>query len=371
MKIIIMCDNNLGTVGGEQESSKIILGNLKEKFQMYLIQPGPSIMMDKVEEFNIVKETRMKHLVKKPLEFLKYILKVRKIIKNVSPEIIHTQAQVSFFVISLLKKLNLIDKRIKIIHTERGLYLKYNLFFKNLFKIMFKNLDLLVTTTEFNMAYWRRFTGDKLGYEIIENTAGPLFENYEQQLENNKNNEKIVLGFAGRYCEWKNWPLAIEIINVLRTKTNKKLEIIMAVGCLDDKSYKDTLIMFDKVRKIPNVKFDGKININLEEMNKLFYNINTFVLTSNRNTESFGRTLVEAMSRKNIVLTTDSGGSVEVVENPENVATNAQEFADKILYYFEEKNVFDSELNQNLEIVKRKYSLKNNIDKHESLYKHI
>lgn len=371
MKIIIMCDNNLGTVGGEQESSKIILENLKKKFQMYLIQPGHRTKIDKVKEFDLTKETRIKHLIKKPIQFLKYVLKIRKIINDLSPEIIHTQAQVSFFIVSLLKKLKLIDKKIKIIHTERGLYLKYNFFFKNLFKIMFGSLDLLVTTTEFNMKYWRKFTKNKLNYKIIENTAGPLFEMYEQKYEKNKDDEKIVLGFAGRYCEWKNWPLAIEIINDLRKKTNKEIEVIMAVGCLDEKSQRDTLLMFNKIKKIPNIKFLGKININLNEMNRLFYSTNTFILTSNPNTESFGRTLVEAMSRKNIVLTTDSGGSVEVVDNPKNIANNAREFSDKILYYFSEKEIFESELNKNLEIVKRKYSLKNNVDKHEDLYNHI
>jgi len=54
------------------------------------------------------------------------------------------------------------------------------------------------------------------------------------------------------------------------------------------------------------VSYTFKENIPQEEMNELYYAADIFVLTSNR--ESFGRTAIEAMSRKCAVLGRNVGG---------------------------------------------------------------
>lgn len=179
LDILLMSDNGLNMVGGEQESTKIIINGFKERFLIGVIQPGfinnPQLG---VRYFELTKYTRVKHLIKRPIAFMKYLFEIRKIISTSKPKIIHTQAQVSFFMVALLKKFHLISKDVYLIHTERGLYTKYNIFFKYIFFFFMRELDTLVTTTEFNMKYWnealekREFT---LDYRIIENTAGEVF----------------------------------------------------------------------------------------------------------------------------------------------------------------------------------------------------
>lgn len=368
-----MADNNLETVGGEQESSKIIINGVKELVSISVIQPGiirnPS---SNVKYHHLTNDTRIKHLVKKPLRFLKYILLVRSIISNEKPEIIHTQAQVSFFIVSLLKKLKLISSDIEIIHTERGLFTKYSFILKKVFLFFMKELDVLVTTTQFNMKYWetalfaKRINPD---FKVIENTAGQIFELYDPSLK--KSNDNLVLGFAGRYCDWKNWPLAMEISKNLNLLLDKKVSIKMAVGCLDPISEKDTIKMFSDMKKIFGDRFEGSININISQMNNFYYETDIFILTSNFNTESFGRTLVEAMSRKNVVLTTNAGGSVEVVGNKANVCNNSEQFVNRILEFYNNKGLMENEKDNNLQRVVDNYSLSNNIEKHIELYKKV
>ncbi len=145
----------------------------------------------------------------------------------------------------------------------------------------------------------------------------------------------------------------------------------MAVGCLDDKAEKETKEMFEKLSQLLGDRFKGKINITLSEMDQFYYDLDVFILTSDYNTESFGRTLVEAMSRKTVVLTTDAGGSVEVVGNLNNVFETAEEFVEKTFEVYLEENVMEKEKTFNLERVKEKYSLDNNIEKHKMLYKCI
>lgn len=369
--LLILSDNSLQSVGGEQESTKIIIKGISDYLNIGVIQPG--IVIDKIPKVNyyeLTKKIRIKHLIKNPISFLLYILRVRNIIKNENPKIIHTQAQVSFFIVSLLKKLNLIPKNIFFIHTERGLYPKYSIFFRRLFIFFMNELNTLVTTTNFNLQYWKKALTEKrvlLKYEVIENTAGQLFEVYDESLEK-KGSNFLTIGFAGRYTEWKNWPLAVEIIEKLNKKIENQFSVKMAVGCLDDKSEKSTNEMFNKLTNLLGKRFDGKVNIDLEEMDKFYYDVDIFILTSKDNTESFGRTLIEAMSRKTVVLTTNAGGSVEVVGNNDNVLNDSDEFVEKILYYYSNQEIMMEEKEKNLKSVKERYSFNNNINKHKELY---
>lgn len=374
LDILLMGDNGLDTVGGEQESTKIIINGSKDIYSLGVIQPG-KIKNPKsgVTYFNLTNHTRIKHLVKNPFDFLRYILKIKKIINTSKPKVIHTQAQVSFFIVALLKKLRLISKDNYLIHTERGLYINYNAFFKWIFYFFMKELNILVTTTHFNMKYWREALEKKsfsLNYRVIENTAGELFETYDETL-NKKDEEKITIGFAGRYTEQKNWPLAVEITEKLNTIMGDRLQVKMAVGCLNEKALRKTKLMYKQLNKTLGSRFDGKINVNLEEMDKFYYDIDVFILTSNYNTESFGRTLVEAMSRKTVVLTTDAGGSVEVVSNSNNVHKTADDFVEKIILFSKDKVKMNKEKEGNLKRVKEVYSLENNISKHLRMYSKI
>src|SRR5699024_8606110 len=187
-----------------------------------------------------------------PVSFIEYIGKVRKIVNKNKPKIIHTQAQVSFFIVALLMKFKLIPKTTKLIHTERGLYTKYSLSIQKVFFFFMKQLDVLVTTTEFNMNLWKTILlkkGYKMEYEIIENTAGELFEVYDSEKES-KDDQSLVVGFAGRNASWKNWPLATKISKQLNEVIGKELKVKMAVGCLDKKSEIETKKMFDDMQKL-------------------------------------------------------------------------------------------------------------------------
>ncbi len=372
--ILLMSDNCLDTVGGEQESTKIIIKGLRDKFSIGVIQPGKVSKTELgVKYFILTNYSRLKHLIKNPFALLMYFLKARNIINKTHPLVVHTQAQVSFFVVALFIKFKLIYPDIYLIHTERGLYTKYNSLFKCIFFFCMKELKTLVTTTEFNKKHWETALKGKnieLEYKVIENTAGQLFEFFDTSLEK-KTESHITIGFAGRYTSWKNWPLAVEISKKLNNILGDSLTIKMAVGCLDDKALKATYLMFNELVEIFGDRFDGKINITLEEMDKFYYNIDIFILTSNYNTESFGRTLVEAMSRKTVILTTDAGGSVEVVGDMQNVFESADECVGKIMRFINDPAMMSSEKDKNFNRVIKIYSLENNLQKHQNMYNHI
>src|SRR5699024_4113619 len=139
----------------------------------------------------------------------------------------------------------------------------------------------------------------------IENTAGVIFETYDPYLEA----ENIfTIGFAGRYSAQKDWPFAVKKWEELQSKIKNNVKVIMAIGRLDTEDETKIKEMLNKMEKLLGAKFKGYINVNINKMNKIYYETDVFLLTSHPSTESFGRTIVEAMSRKNAVLVTDAGG---------------------------------------------------------------
>ena len=373
MDILVITDNNLDTVGGEQESTKIILDGLKDEYKFGIIQPGEAQRkIDSVKRINLGSKKRLKHVFKNPISFFKYINNVRNSILFEQPKIVHTQAQLSFFIVIFLRILGQIDRDTKLVHTERGLYTKYGKITRFIFLNFMRKLDVLVTTTEFNKHHWKNANdkmSNKITYKMIPNTAGSIFENFDRTKI--KPDKQFTIGFSGRYTEWKNWPLAIEIIHQLDKKIPNQFDIKFAVGCLDEKALKDTEEMFKKLHLDFPQRFSGKINISLDEMSDFYYDLDVFILTSKKNTESFGRTLVEAMSRGTAVLTTDAGGAVEVAGNENYVGNTANDFVRKIETLISNPEILEKQKENNLIRVKHNYSLENNISLHRQLYNEL
>lgn len=267
----------------------------------------------------------------------------------------------------------MIPKSIKLIHTERGLYIWYSSFFKNLFKFFMTELDTLITTTQFNMNHWKKALNtnkyNQINFKIIENTAGEMFEEYDPNKE--KKHDKFVVSFAGRYSEQKNWPLAVDIAENLYEQIGDNLKIIMAVGCLDKKSEIETKEMFKNLKDKLGDSFKGSININLEQMNELYYETDIFIVTSLPNSESFGRTVVEAMSRKCVVLSTDAGGPTEVISDRNNILKNIDEFVARTLELYLDEKKLKKESNIGYKKFKEIYSLNNNLEHHLKLYEKV
>ena len=367
--VLIINDNNLGFLGGERESQLIIINGASKKYRLAVIQPGLyEDSIPNVDFYWLTDSLRMKYLIKNPFAFIKYIFDVAKLINQISPKVIHSNSQVSFFMVSLLRRWKLVDRKIVFIHTDRGLYTKYNWFFKNLFQFSFKYLDVLVTTTEYNAKYWKKANDSKkikLDYKIIPNTAGELYEKIDKSRFSN--NDYLSIGFAGRMCDWKGWPLAEEICKESE-KLVGELRFYMYVSCFDEEAEKKTKLLFERMNSCYGDRFIGRINVPFEEMEQFYYDTDIYILTSWPKSESFGRTIVEAMSRQNVILMTDAGGAVEVVNDSKMVCSSASDFAKRIEFFANNKEEMNKIKIRNLDRVRKKYTLKQNIDNYISLY---
>lgn len=371
-KILIINDNNLSFLGGERESQLIIINGIKDKYKVSVIQPGLfEEKIDGVDFYSLTKCKRMKQLIKNVFAFFIYILKVGVKINKINPDIIHSQSQVSFFIVSLLRRFGIISKKTIFIHTDRGLYTKYSKFYRWLFQFSFKYLDCLVTTTYFNNHTWKEANDAKgidLSYYVVGNTAGEIYEKIDY--DRIQDNENIVVGFAGRMCDWKGWPLAEKIVCAIDSKCKNSF-FKMYISCLDDTSMSETKMLFERMKDLLGDRFEGRINVPFTEMEEFYYSLDVFVLTSDSKSESFGRTVVEAMSRYTAILSTDAGGTEEVIGNNERICFEVDDFVRQIAGWYSDKTALLQEKERNLERVRLKYSLESNVTGYINVYEEM
>lgn len=108
--IVMINDNNLRLGGGERESQIIILNWASKKFNISVLQPGKKEeCIPNVKFYHATEYERLKYLVKRPIAFGIYIFKIGRIIKNLNPKIVHSNSQVSFFILMLLRRLHVLS----------------------------------------------------------------------------------------------------------------------------------------------------------------------------------------------------------------------------------------------------------------------
>lgn len=284
-----------------------------------------------------------------------------KILAKEEVDIYHCQMPVSLTLVGLLKKFRLIKNR-PLVYTDRGLFEDYHLVNKLFIKLLFKQIDKFITTTNKNYEDWNRYLkSDKI--TSIYNTSFTCFENKADISKREK--QFLKIGFSGRYCEIKDWPLAEEIC--LNLSKYNQIHIAMAIGTFNEKDVKEVNNLKNRLLKyFDDKRIDIKMNLELEEMKSFFEDIDIFISTSKN--ESFGRVAVEAMSQHCCVFGKRIGGLQEVIGNELFLYSDLEELLikldnlilnnDRILKYKEE---FYKRYIEN-------FSVKNNIDSYRKIY---
>lgn len=373
-RILFICDHSMHLVGGSQESLKVVMDGIKHDYSVSLYTPGMQVYEDpSVCHYHYSKYDSMKTMLPHPVEFAKYYLKLMHNIRREKYDIIHTQEQVGYFTVALMRRMRLIDRNIVLIHTERGLLEKYNRLFRRMFYLSLRYTDVLLTTTEYNRIAWEKAIEEKLQYKnvkciLIENTAGQQFEIYDNA-KRKSHDDYITIGFAGRYCSWKGWNRVVEICEKIETFDDIRVEIVL--GCLTDSDLRHGKEIESCIRDILGSRFQCHFNYQIEEMDEFYYGIDVFVITSDPHSESFGRVLVEAMSRHVAILGTDCGGATEVMGDKKRICYSTDQFVEKIVAFSHNRELLKEEQDNCYERYVRNYSVNNNVSKHKKLYEEL
>jgi len=391
-KILYLMEYPIDLPGGGQMSTQTLCDGITDVFkdsdssEKYEYEYVPVVccpaLLNRKEsdyDFKIVTyesdENREDTKFKRISNFLKRIGSFNKIIKSEKPDFIHVSMSESLITFGFLRCLGFFSK-IPFVYTDRGLAYGYRRHSMTCIKATLKHASRLLTTTEFNKNLWSK---ENLNCDItvIPNTISSSFNDYnenrraEMRKEYGVADDELVIGFAGRISEEKDWPFVPELVKAL-SETNVKFKVALVISVYEAGDIDQVNMVKSGISEaIGDNNLIYLQDLSQKEMADYYYLVDIFVMSSMF--ESFGKAAVEAMSRKCDVLSTTVGGLREVIGKEENLYTkdNIKKFTDRIetLYESVEELSEDREFFYNR--YKDNYTIDANVSRHLALYEEI
>jgi len=267
-------------------------------------------------------------------------IEMRKILKSLSPDIVHTHTAKAGL-IGRLAALSLRSKPL-IIHTYHG-HLLYGYFstFVSLFivtieKILAWETNLLIADSkQVKIDLLNKRVGKEKNWRVVSPGIRKLpnveFEVARKELGISKDANLIC--WIGRFTNIKNPMLAAQSFSTLKSKTNRKFTMIM-VGDGE---------LFTSVQEyISNNKLDIKL-VGWKTNVSNFLAASDILLLTSKN-EGFGMVIAEAGWYGKPTISTKVGGVTEFITNGETgvlVDSNEDDISDAILLLFEDRSLMN------------------------------
>ena len=240
-KILYLMEYPIDLPGGGQMSTQTLCDGIVEMYsEDYVpVVACPELLTKKKEDYDFKlvtyksDENREDTKLKRIANFLKRIGSFRKIIKAEKPDLIHVSMSESLITFGFLRCLGFFSKT-PFIYTDRGLAYGYRKHSMTCIKATLKHAARLLTTTEFNKSLWEK-ENLTCGINVIPNTISKAFNDYnpnrraELRKEYGLNGDELVIGFAGRISEEKDWPFVPVLVKEL-AKTNVKFKVALVIS---------------------------------------------------------------------------------------------------------------------------------------------
>lgn len=373
MKVLYIIDSHPNNGGAPISTCSIATEVAKVYSNVSLVLPA----QEKTYGISdIVKTIEVKTLKEKfplflfhPFKAITLIRELKKEINNIKPDIVHIHMPRAAWAVGILRYMKGIPSNIKLIYTDRDHVETYRWPLRLLSLLLIKSkYNEIVCLTNISSAYWKR-KKSKVNIRVIPNSAGERYEKYDSKMHC-KIRKRIEIDdkcftvmFSGRMSIYKNWGLAKEIVRDLKGEDIFFVFAISTMNQEQEASYKE----FCEELNLIGAKHVIFHNLSQEDMADLYYTSDIFVLTSDR--ESFGRTAIEAMSRKCVVIGRDVGGLPEVIGKKENILKcDVGAFSQRILQYKDNIEITRKDKKWFFERFNKNYTVAANTEKHKIMY---
>ncbi len=321
-KILYLMEYPIDLPGGGQESTKTLCEGLVGKDTYEPVVACPELLSTKKEDYayNVVTypsdENRELSKAKRLGNFFERIGHFKRIIREVSPDLIHVSMSESLITFGFLRIPGMFAN-IPFVYTDRGLRFGYRKHSLICIKETMKRAKCMITTTAFNKKLWEGIV--KCPIRVIPNTISSAFSDYDPtareriRKEHGIAEDEIVIGFAGRISEEKDWGKVPGVVRAIKD-AGIKFKVALVLSVYEDRDEKIVKSLKDGI--ISSIGEENLIymqDLSQTQIADYYYLVDIFLMTSNF--ESFGKAAVEAMSRKCIVLSTAVGGLPEVIGN--------------------------------------------------------
>ena len=362
--------------GGVLEYLYMFLNNFRdENYENILIVSQD--YEERLEKFsNIVKEIHIVPMTRdiKLWQDLATTFKVRKLLKNIKPDILylHSSKAGAYGRIAML-----FNHKTKILYNAHGWYFNAAISSKKkkvialIEKILAIKTDKIIniSKSEYDSALTYKIAPKKKMCIIENGIDFKKFEGCEKyRLETRKkyniNDNEIVIGVVGRMSEQKDPVTTIKAFNELYTK--KKNIRLMYVGSGE---LEDEVMEYAKKNNLQKlVTITGWVN-NAEEYIPAF---DIAILPSKW--EGFGLALIEYMACNKPIVASNVGGITDIIKDNINglifEAQENKELAEKIEILINDKELLEKIIKENKKN-RDKYDIKHLIERHEKLFQEL
>lgn len=340
--------------GGSEKHVVDLINNIdKKKYEIYLIMSKRNIMKDNIKKNNI----KGVYLLNRNNPFCIY--EIRRIIKNIKPNIIHAHAARGIFFIRLALKKKKIKQKSKLICTTHGWILEYLKFNKLLQKMFLLNKELddkTLTVSDFSMneLIEKGYNPEKL--KFIYNGIDTKKYNKDAPIKNDLNS----ISYIGRFTNQKGIIYLMKAIEDL--KDSKYKFYIYGAGELEQ-----YIKEFIAKKKLKNVKLEGFIESKYV-MEKLY---NTDILILPSIDEGFPYILVEAIACGVPCVATKVGGVGEIIDDNVGKLINSKDEKEicKAIIDIDKGNI--SDMSKKCIEKSKKFDISNMIKQIEEVYEEV
>ncbi len=378
-KVVYLMEYPIDLAGGGQMSTQTLCeGLIAAKADWEPIVICPKLLKRKAEDypFRVLEykalENREDAMLPRLLNLTGRMRYFIRLIEEERPDLIHVSMSESLLTYGFVRWLPKLRKY-PFIYTDRGLCYGYRKHTKFLMRRILKRSKGMICTTQFNRSLWLK-EELPINITVIPNTISRVFSVYETGKRESMRErfglakEDLVIGFAGRISEEKDWDLVPVLVKALKdADVDFKVALVISVYEKQDLAIAEG-IKQRIVKSIGEEKLIYMQDLSQSEISDYYYMVDVFVMSSMF--ESFGKAAVEAMSRRCSVVSTTAGGLKEVVGKDENLYTRKElsRFTDRIKKLSSDRKELEADRDYFYERYKENYTLDTHVKKHISLY---
>jgi glycosyltransferase involved in cell wall biosynthesis len=312
--MIAPCPLELSEIKGGVESVTVnLLSGFKDNPNVHLVVASVNKNIQEQRIVNYSDNIRIQYIPYGPIKSAKLAMlfhgrkKIRNIVKDFNPDIVHVQGNGTILLSTLgLKKNNIIITQHGILKNE----LKQQATIKGKLSYSINIITEIICTRKINnwiyiSEYNKRLLKRNVKNKLIYNPVNKDFFNVP---DTEKNNNKLV--YIGGIMKRKG---LLDLINVLKDLNQKGINYFLdVIGGVVDQNYKDDIDKIVNENQLHNkIKFHGWKS--QKDIIRILKDINILVLPSYQ--ETLPVTIAEAMAAGKIVIATNVGGISEMIED--------------------------------------------------------
>lgn len=360
---ILYCITSASWGGAQLHVLELCADQLKRGNEVIFIVGNEGPLLDKVKKLKGLKIIFLPSLVREinPINDMKAIIELRKIIKKESPDIVHLHSSKAG-VVGRIAAIGL-RKRVKVIFTVHGWAftdgvsstLKKHLY-RKIEKSVAQFTDLFICVSNYDAKIGKRdgVLNNKSNVVVIHN-GSPL---PQQNAVNYSIHSPIRLVMIARFSHQKDQKTLINAVAKL-PKSDYRLTF---VG--DGETLNNNKKIVSNLNLNKNIKFVGF----KDDVSKELIENDVYILSTHY--EGLPISIIEAMSYGLPILATDVGGNSEMVINNINgfLFSSEEQLVDKLNYIIKNKNLIKKWGQESFNIFTREYSLSNCLNKINDAY---